>query len=141
MSGETAGNIGKITQVIGPVVDVEFQQGQLPAIMNALLVTNKGINDVEGNLVIEVAQHLGDNVVRCVAMDQTDGLVRGQDAKDTGAPIQIPVGAPSLGRIMNVVGRPVDGLGPIDNTNMRPIHKPAPSFTEQDTEVKEGAGL
>ncbi|MEJ2689125.1 MAG: F0F1 ATP synthase subunit beta [Deltaproteobacteria bacterium] len=136
MSGETAGNIGKITQVIGPVVDVEFQQGQLPAIMNALLVTNKGINDVEGNLVIEVAQHLGDNVVRCVAMDQTDGLVRGQDAKDTGAPIQIPVGAPSLGRIMNVVGRPVDGLGPIDNTNMRPIHKPAPSFTEQDTEVK-----
>jgi len=137
MSGEqTAGNVGKITQVIGPVVDVEFQQGQLPAIMNALLVSNKGINDVPDNLVIEVAQHLGDNVVRCVAMDQTDGLVRGQDAKDTGSPIRIPVGAPSLGRIMNVVGRPVDGLGPIDNTNVRPIHKPAPSFTEQDTEVK-----
>jgi F-type H+-transporting ATPase subunit beta len=135
MSG-TAGNIGKITQVIGPVVDVEFQQGQLPAIMNALLVSNKGINDVEGNLVVEVAQHLGDNVVRCVAMDQTDGLIRGQDAKDTGAPIMVPVGAPSLGRIMNVVGRPVDGLGPIDNTKTRPIHKPAPSFTEQDTEVK-----
>jgi len=137
MSGQqTAGNVGKITQVIGPVVDVEFQQGQLPAIMNALLVTNKGINDQPDNLVIEVAQHLGDNVVRCVAMDQTDGLTRGQDAKDTGAPILIPVGAPSLGRIMNVVGRPVDGLGPIDNTNMRPIHKSAPAFTEQDTEVK-----
>ncbi len=137
MSGEqTAGNIGKITQVIGPVVDVEFQQGQLPSIMNALFVSNKGINDVADNLVIEVAQHLGDNVVRCVAMDQTDGLTRGQDARDSGAPIQIPVGAPSLGRIMNVVGRPVDGLGPIDNSKMRPIHKPAPSFTEQDTEVK-----
>jgi len=130
-----AENIGKIVQVIGPVVDVEFLPGQLPAIKNSLLVSNKGINAEADNLVIEVAQHLGDNVVRCVSMDQTDGLVRGQAAKDTGAPILIPVGAPALGRIMNVIGKPVDGLGPISHDKMRPIHKPAPSFTEQDTEV------
>jgi len=130
-----AENIGKIVQVIGPVVDVEFLPGQLPAIKNSLLVSNKGINAEADNLVIEVAQHLGDNVVRCVSMDQTDGLVRGQAAKDTGSPILIPVGAPALGRIMNVIGKPVDGLGPISHDKMRPIHKPAPSFTEQDTEV------
>jgi F-type H+-transporting ATPase subunit beta len=136
MSAEqTAGNVGKVVQVIGPVVDVEFEPGQLPSIMNALMVSNPAINDVPDNLVIEVAQHLGDNVVRCVAMDQTDGLVRGMDARDTGASIMIPAGAPALGRIMNVVGRPVDGLGPIDSDKMRPIHKPAPAFTEQDTEV------
>ncbi len=136
MSAEqTVGNVGKIVQVIGPVVDVEFEPGQLPAIMNALSVSNPAIDDVVGNLVIEVAQHLGDNVVRCIAMDQTDGLVRGMDATDSGAPIMIPVGPPALGRIMNVVGRPVDGLGPIDSDKLRPIHKPAPSFTDQDTEV------
>ncbi|MDA8164943.1 MAG: F0F1 ATP synthase subunit beta [Desulfobacteraceae bacterium] len=135
MSTNTAGNVGKIVQVIGPVVDVEFAAGQLPGIMNALLVTNPTLSNMEDNLVIEVAQHLGDNVVRCIAMDGTDGLTRGMKAKDTGAPIQIPVGASSLGRIMNVVGRPVDGLGPISADKMRPIHKPAPSFTEQDTEV------
>ena len=136
MSAEqTSGNVGKIVQVIGPVVDVEFAPDQLPSIMNALMVSNPAINDVVDNLVIEVAQHLGDNVVRCVAMDQTDGLVRGMAARDSGAPIRIPVGKSALGRIMNVVGRPVDGLGPIDSDKMRPIHKPAPSFTEQDTEV------
>ncbi len=136
MSGEqTAGNVGKIVQVIGPVADVEFPPGKLPAIMSALLVSNKGLSDEPDNLVIEVALHLGDNVVRCIAMDQTDGLVRGQEVKDTGGPITIPVGAPALGRIMNVVGRPVDGLGEINNDKMAPIHKPAPSFTDQDTEV------
>jgi len=128
-------NVGKIVQVIGPVCDVEFEAGQLPDIMNALLVSNPGINDEADNLVIEVAQHLGDNVVRCIAMDQTDGLRRGQDAKDTGKPIEIPCGSNGLGRIMNVVGRPVDGLGPITSDKMRPIHKPAPDFTDQDTEV------
>jgi len=133
MSAEQA--VGKIVQVIGPVVDVEFEAGKLPSIMNALAVSNPAINDVEGNLIIEVAQHLGDNVVRCVAMDQTDGLVRGMAAKNTGNPIQIPCGQNALGRIMNVVGRPVDGLGPIESDKMRPIHKPAPAFTEQDTEV------
>jgi len=128
--------IGKISQVIGPVVDVEFEPGKLPAIMNACLVTNPSINDQEGNLVIEVAQHLGDNVCRCIAMDQTDGLVRGMAATDTGKPISIPVGEPALGRIMNVVGRPVDGLGPITSSVEMPIHRPAPAFTEQDTEVR-----
>jgi F-type H+-transporting ATPase subunit beta len=133
MSAEQA--VGKIVQVIGPVVDVEFEPGNLPDIMNALAVSNPAINDVEGNLVIEVALHLGDNVVRCIAMDQTDGLVRGMEAKDTGDSIVIPCGPNALGRIMNVVGRPVDGLGPIDSDKMRPIHKPAPAFTDQDTEV------
>ena len=136
MSGEqTTGSVGKVVQVIGPVVDVEFAPGKLPSIMNALMVNNPAIDDVPDNLVIEVAQHLGDNVVRCVAMDQTDGLVRGMDVRDSGAPIMIPVGPNALGRIMNVVGRPVDGLGSIESDKMRPIHKAAPSFTEQDTEV------
>lgn len=128
--------IGKIIQVIGPVVDVEFEPGNLPAIMNALLVTNPGISDEEDNLVVEVAQHLGDNACRCVAMDQTDGLVRGMAVKDTDGPIEIPVGEASLGRIMNVVGRPVDGLGPIESDKKLPIHREAPAFTEQDTEVR-----
>jgi len=136
MSAEqTAGNVGKIVQVVGPVVDVEFAPDQLPSIMNAIMVSNPAINDVADNLVVEAALHLGDNVVRCVAMDQTDGLVRGMDARDSGAPIMIPVGPNALGRIMNVVGRPVDGLGSIESDKMRPIHKAAPSFTEQDTEV------
>jgi F-type H+-transporting ATPase subunit beta len=128
-------SIGKVVQVIGPVVDVEFPEGQLPSILNAILITNPAINDQEDNLVIEVAQHLGDNVVRCIAMDITDGLVRGMDAKDTGAPITVPVGKECLGRILNVVGRPVDGLGPIDAKNVAPIHREAPSFLEQDTSV------
>src|SRR5210317_1115033 len=128
-------NVGKIVQVIGPVCDVEFESGQLPDIMSALMVSNPGIDDKEDNLVVEVAQHLGDNVVRCIAMDQTDGLRRGQDARDTGKPIEIPCGENALGRIMNVVGRPVDGLGDISSDKMRPIHKPAPAFTDQDTEV------
>jgi len=128
-------NVGKIAQVIGPVVDVEFEPGQLPNILNGLLVSNPAISDEEDNLYIEVAQHLGDNMVRCIAMDTTDGLVRGMAAKDTGEPIQIPVGEPTLGRIMNVVGWPVDGLGPIDDTHKMPIHRKAPEFIEQDTTV------
>ncbi|MEE4314555.1 MAG: F0F1 ATP synthase subunit beta [Desulfofustis sp.] len=128
--------IGKVLQVIGPVVDVEFEAGNLPNIMSALMVSNPAISDEPDNLVIEVALHLGDNVCRCIAMDQTDGLVRGMEARDTGSPITIPVGEASLGRIMNVVGRPVDGLGPITSDKTMPIHRPAPSFTEQDTEVR-----
>jgi len=131
-----AQNIGKITQVMGPVVDVEFEQGQLPNILTALLISNPAINDEEDNLVVEVAQHLGDNVVRTIAMDVTDGLVRGMPVKDTGAPIKMPVGEASLGRVLNVVGRPVDGLGPVSQEKMMPIHRPAPLFTEQDTEVR-----
>jgi F-type H+-transporting ATPase subunit beta len=130
-----AENIGKITQVLGPVVDVEFEQGKLPTIFTALFVSNPTISDEEDNLVIEVAQHLGDNVVRTIAMDVTDGLVRGMPVKDTGAPIQMPVGEASLGRVLNVVGRPVDGLGPVSQEKMMPIHRPAPKFTEQDVEV------
>jgi len=135
MSEQTAGNLGKIVQVIGPVVDVEFEAGQLPDIMSALMISNPGINDVVDNLVVEVALHMGDNVVRCIAMDQTDGLRRGQEARATGKPIEIPCGKPALGRIMNVVGRPVDGLGPITSDKMRAIHRPAPAFTEQDTQI------
>ncbi len=128
-------NIGKIVQVIGPVIDVAFDEGKLPSIMNAITITNPAINDNEDNLIIEVAQHLGDNVVRCIAMDITDGLVRGMNAKDTGAPITVPVGPECLGRILNVVGRPVDGLGPVVAKTNMPIHREAPTFLEQDTSV------
>ncbi|BCS98553.1 ATP synthase subunit beta [Desulfoluna limicola] len=130
-----ADNIGKITQVMGPVVDVEFEPGKLPAILTALTLTNAAINDEEDNLVVEVAQHLGDNVVRTIAMDVTDGLVRGMAVKDTGNPIVMPVGKASLGRVLNVVGRPVDGLGDVSMENTMPIHRAAPEFTEQDTSV------
>ena len=129
-------NKGKIIQVIGPVLDVEFSDGQLPQILTALKITNPVIDDTEGNLVVEVAQHLGDNVVRCIAMDTTDGLVRGMEAEDTGAPITMPVGEPTLGRVLNVVGRPVDGLGPVEATEFSPIHRPAPEFIDLDTEVR-----
>jgi F-type H+-transporting ATPase subunit beta len=129
-------NTGKITQVIGPVVDVEFAEGNLPPILSALLITNQAINDQEDNLVVEVALHLGDNVVRTIAMDVTDGLQRGLTVKDTGKPIMMPVGDEILGRVINVVGRPVDGLGPIPSKNFAPIHRSAPGLTEQDPAVK-----
>jgi F-type H+-transporting ATPase subunit beta len=128
-------NTGRLIQVIGPVVDVAFDEGQLPNIMNAIAISNPTINDVEDNLIVEVAQHLGDNVVRCIAMDITDGLVRGMKAKDLGGPISVPVGPECLGRILNVVGRPVDGLGPIEAKHTMPIHREAPTFLEQDTSV------
>jgi F-type H+-transporting ATPase subunit beta len=131
-----AENIGKVVQVIGPVVDVEFEPGKLPNILNGLLLSNPAISDQPDNLYIEVAQHLGDNICRCIAMDTTDGLVRGMEVKDTGAPIKIPVGEASLGRIMNVVGWPVDGKGPIESDTYYPIHRKAPAFVEQDTTVK-----
>ena len=129
-------NIGKVLQVMGPVVDVEFEQGKLPTILTALTLTNPAIDDTEDNLVIEVAQHLGDNVVRCIAMDVTDGLVRGMPVKDSGKPIMMPVGEAGLGRVLNVVGRPVDGLGEISQEKMLPIHREAPKFTEQDVSVR-----
>jgi F-type H+-transporting ATPase subunit beta len=128
-------NIGRLSQVIGPVVDVEFEEGKLPPIRTALTISNPAINDEPDNLVVEVAQHLGDNAVRCIAMDVTDGLVRGMQVKDTGSPILMPVGEESLGRVLNVVGRPVDGLGPVNAKTYYPIHRPAPSFVEQDTSV------
>ncbi|MGB4549454.1 MAG: F0F1 ATP synthase subunit beta [Syntrophales bacterium] len=128
-------NIGRIVQVIGPVVDVEFDEGHLPHILDAIKISNPAISDEEGNLIVEVAQHLGDNMVRCIAMDITDGLVRGMKAEAIGSPILVPVGEPGLGRILNVVGRPVDGLGPVNAKEMMPIHRSAPSFLEQDTTV------
>jgi len=131
-----AENIGKILQVTGPVVDVEFEQGKLPTIYTALAITNPTINDEPGNLIVEVAQHLGDNVVRTIAMDVTDGLVRGMPVTDTGQQIMMPVGEAGLGRVLNVVGRPVDGLGPVSQEKMMPIHREAPKFTEQDTTVR-----
>ena len=131
-----AENIGKVLQVTGPVVDVEFEQGTLPTIYTALTITNPTINDEPDNLVVEVAQHLGDNVVRTIAMDVTDGLVRGMPVKDTGQQIMMPVGEAGLGRVLNVVGRPVDGLGPVSQEKMMPIHREAPKFTEQDTTVR-----
>jgi len=129
-------NIGKIARVIGPVVDVEFQEGQLPEIRNGLLISNPAIDDTEDNLVVEVAQHLGNNVVRTIAMDTTDGLVRGMPVKDTGDAIKVPVGHEALGRVLNVVGRPVDGLGPVVAKTYYPIHREAPAFVDQDTTVK-----
>jgi len=129
-------SIGKITQVIGPVVDVEFPAGTLPAIYNALRVTNPAIDDRPWNLVLEVAQHLGENTVRTIAMDATEGLVRNMDVQDTGDAIKVPVGPQTLGRIMNVIGESVDGGGPIESKVQYPIHRPAPAFTEQATEVE-----
>lgn len=129
-------SIGKIARVIGPVVDVEFEEGQLPNILDALLISNPAIDETEDNLVVEVAQHLGNNVVRTIAMDTTDGLVRGMPAKDTGKPISVPVGHEALGRVLNVVGKPVDGLGPVNAKTYYAIHRPAPAFVDQDTSVK-----
>jgi F-type H+-transporting ATPase subunit beta len=131
-----AQNTGKIAQVLGAVVDVEFEPGKLPPVLTALTITNPTIGEEEDNLVIEVAQHLGDNVVRCIGMDVTDGLQRGMPVKDTGSPILMPVGKASLGRVLNVVGRPVDGLGPISQEKTLPIHRAAPQFIEQDTTVR-----
>ncbi|HKD65718.1 MAG TPA: F0F1 ATP synthase subunit beta [Candidatus Binataceae bacterium] len=129
------GTSGQIVQVLGNVVDVQFSNGALPSILNALRVTNPALGDKAGNLVLEVAQHLGENTVRCIAMDSTDGLVRGMAATDTGAPIAIPVGPGTLGRLMNVTGEAVDESGPIEGNRM-PIHRTAPAFDEQAVEVE-----
>jgi F-type H+-transporting ATPase subunit beta len=127
---------GKITQIIGPVVDVEFPAGTLPPIYSALKISNKAINNEEWNLIAEVAQHLGEGTVRAVAMDSTDGLVRGQDVMDTGHPIQMPVGEATLGRILNVVGNPVDGKPPVETKLYAPIHRAPPKLTEQSTKAE-----
>ena len=129
-------NIGRITQVIGPVIDVEFEKGKLPPIFNALRITNKSLNDQEWNLVCEVASHLGENTVRAVSMDSTDGLVRGMEAWDQGEMMTMPVGHEVLGRIVNVIGDPVDEMGPIGEKKRYPIHRPAPSYEDQSTELE-----
>ena len=127
---------GKIVQVIGPVVDVEFPDGKLPKILNALKVTNPGISNLPDNLTLEVAQHLGESTVRAICMDTSDGLVRGMEARDTGAPIAMPVGPECLGRILNVIGEPVDEMGPVHTKKRMPIHRSAPTFQEQSTKVE-----
>ena len=123
--------IGSVSQVLGAVVDVHFD-GELPAILNAVKCENQG-----KSLIMEVAQHLGENTVRCIAMDTTDGMVRGQEVTDTGEPISMPVGPETLGRILNVIGAPIDERGPIGHKKTLPIHRSAPEFTEQSTETEQ----
>jgi len=127
-ASKSSGSMGRITQVTGAVVDVAFD-GELPQILNALETMN-GTN----RLVLEVAQHLGENTVRTIAMDSSEGLVRGQDVTDTGSPIMVPVGEETLGRIINVIGEPVDMAGPVKSKTLRSIHQPAPEYIEQSTE-------
>ena len=129
-------NVGQITQVMGAVVDVEFEDSALPPIYNALQVTNPAISDKEWNLILEVAQHLGENTVRCIAMDSAEGLSRGLAVRDTGNVITVPVGGETLGRILNVVGEPVDEGASLEHVQRSPIHRAAPAFVDQATEVK-----
>jgi F-type H+-transporting ATPase subunit beta len=129
-------NEGFISQVIGPVIDVKFENKKLPSIFNALTLTNPAINDKENNLVLEVAQHLGEDIVRCIALDSTDGLHRGVKVIDTGNKITVPVGREVLGRIFNVIGEPVDELPYTEFKSRLPIHRPAPTFEEQSTNVE-----
>ncbi|HXY90118.1 MAG TPA: F0F1 ATP synthase subunit beta, partial [Xanthobacteraceae bacterium] len=130
MASPATNKVGRITQVIGAVVDVQFD-GHLPEILNALETKNRG-----QRLVLEVAQHLGESTVRAVAMDSSEGLVRGQEVTDTGQPIAVPVGDGTLGRIINVVGEPVDEAGPVKAAELRAIHQPTPAYTEQSTEAQ-----
>jgi len=136
MSTPVTATQGRIVQVIGPVVDVEFGGADLPEINTALSLTNPAIDDQPDNLIVEVAQHLGERTVRCVSMDSTDGLVRGMPVKNTGGPISMPVGKEVLGRIINVVGKPVDERGPVGATKFLPIHRPAPKFVEQSVKIE-----
>ncbi len=128
--------MGKIKQVLGAVVDVEFPGGKLPAIYSALKTTNAAINKDKWNLTLEVAQHLGDNAVRTIAMDSAEGLVRGLEVQDTGAPIATPVGTEVLGRIINVTGEPIDEAGPINSKTKWPIHRAPPKFEQQSTKAE-----
>ena len=128
---------GKVIQVLGPVIDVQFEGGHVPAIYNALQVTSDGADtSTPIDITLEVAQHLGASVVKCISMQPTDGVVRGMKAIDTGAPITVPVGPETLGRVLNVLGQPVDGLGPIKAKGKYPIHRPAPTLEDQSTETE-----
>ena len=128
---------GRVVQVIGPVVDVEFPAGHLPTILNAVrVVDTEGLSTEKIDIITEVAQHLGENRVRCISMKPADGLVRGMKAIDLGQPISVPVGPETLGRILNVIGEPVDGLGPVATKERWPIHRHAPPYDEQKTSVE-----
>ena len=129
-------SFGRIVQVIGPVVDVAFDSAELPEINTALLLSNPSIDANADNLTIEVSQHLGEHMVRCVAMDSTDGLTRGQQVKNTGSAIRMPVGAEVLGRILNVIGKPVDEAGPVNAKTYLPIHRAAPPFVDQSVTIE-----
>src|SRR5260370_26693689 len=137
-NGNGAAHKGKITQVIGPVVDVEFSAGELPEVYTALKIKNPNVdqNDSARDLTVEVAQHLGEHTVRTIAMDSTDGVVRGMEVLDTRAPIMMPVGKEVLGRILNVVGDPVDERGPVTAKKHLPIHRPPPKFVDQSVKVE-----
>jgi F-type H+/Na+-transporting ATPase subunit beta len=126
-------NEGVIVQVIGPVVDIDFSGGKLPAILNAIKIRRKNIEGIEDDLVCEVQQHLGEERVRTVAMDSTDGLIRGTKAIDTGGPIKVPVGPNVLGRLINVLGHGIDGLGPIKSEKEYSIHRLPPEFKDLST--------
>ena len=130
-------NFGVVKQVMGPVIDVEFSNGKIPAIFNALKLTNKTISNLENNLTVEVSQHLGNNMVRCIAMDSTEGLSRGLKVLDTGRMIQAPVGKECLGRIINVIGEPVDEAGPVNAKKTYDIHRAAPGFDKQSTKLEQ----
>ncbi|PYS11998.1 MAG: F0F1 ATP synthase subunit beta [Acidobacteria bacterium] len=131
------GNIGRVSQVIGPAVDVEFEEGKQPAIYQALHITSKGFSvPVPMDVIVEVQQHLGEGRVRCIALQPTEGMVRGMPAEDTGGPVSIPVGKSTLGRVINVIGEPVDKMGPIQSNRRDPIHKPAPTLVEQNTNLE-----
>ncbi len=136
MDTNTNNNMGKVVQIMGPVIDVEFKDSELPPIYTALKLTNKLISDQEWNLIVEVAQQLGGNRVRCIAMDSTEGIKRGEDALNTGEGITVPVGKEALGRMVNVVGEPIDEAGPVDTQMRWPIHREAPEFVEQSTKLE-----
>ena len=137
MSTSEGSNIGKVIQVMGPAVDVQFSEGHLPSIYNEIQVISEGFDVPQPlDVILEVQQHLGEGRVRCVAMEPTEGMVRGMKAIDTGGPISVPVGRQTLGRVMNVIGRPVDKMGPIQTEKTYPIHRPAPTFEEQNVNLE-----
>ena len=130
-------NIGKVSQVIGPAIDVEFEEGKQPSIHQALHITSKGFNvPMPIDVIVEVQQHLGEGRVRCIALQPTEGMVRGMPAEDTGGPVRIPVGKATLGRVINVIGEPVDKLGPVEAKRRDPIHKAAPPLVDQNTTLE-----
>jgi len=136
MESSNGNSMGKVVQVMGPVIDVEFKEGGLPPIYTALKLTNPLLNNEQWNLVVEVAQQLGGNRVRCIAMDSTEGIRRGEDAINTGQGITVPVGKEALGRILNVIGEPIDEMGPVNTAARWPIHRDAPEFVEQSTKLE-----
>jgi F-type H+-transporting ATPase subunit beta len=132
-----AANIGRVSQVIGPAIDVVFDEGKQPPIHQALHITSEGFDvPVPLDVIVEVQQHLGEGRVRTVALQPTEGMVRGMPAADTGGPVAIPVGKGTLGRVINVIGEPVDKMGPIESKRRDPIHKPAPPLVEQNTNLE-----